>query len=158
MKFPKLLSSLLLFVALPACTHVQMIPGTTVQDNRLNRQLVEILEDYRTALESRDPARLLALAHPHYFEDSGTATSADDYGIDGLRQVLQTRLVALRTIHYNIEYRHILVTGTRAQVDIRYDATFQMATAIGDRWERKQNDKRIELERERERWLIISGM
>jgi hypothetical protein len=158
MKFPKLLSSLLLFVVLPACSHVQTIPGTTVQDNRLNRHLIEILEDYRTALESKDPARLLALAHPQYFEDSGTAKTDDDYGYDGLRQVLQTRLAAVRTLHYNIEYRRIQVTGTRALVDVRYDATLQMATAIGDRWERKQNDKRIELEREGERWLIISGM
>ena len=158
MKFPKHLSYLLLFVALSACHHLQVIPGTTVQDSRINRQLIDIVEEYRTALESRDPVRLLTLAHPQYFEDSGTAKTDDDYGFEGLRQVLQTRLAAVRTIRYNIEYRHIQITGTRAQVDIRYDATFQMATAIGDRWERKQNDKRIELENDGKRWLIIAGM
>jgi len=158
MKFPKFLGSVSLLVALGACHHIQTIPGTTVHDTRLNRQLIEIVEDYRNALESKDPVRLLTLAHPQYFEDSGTAKTDDDYGFEGLRQVLQTRLAAVRTIRYNIEYRRVEVMGTHAQVDVRYDATFQMATALGDRWERKQNDKRIELERDGDRWLIIAGM
>jgi hypothetical protein len=29
---------------------------------------------------------------------------------------------------------------------------------MGDRWERKQNDKRIQMENDGNRWLIIAGM
>ena len=29
---------------------------------------------------------------------------------------------------------------------------------MGDRWERKKNDKRLELENDGKRWLIIAGM
>jgi hypothetical protein len=109
-------------------------------------------------MEERDAASLLALAHPQYYEDSGTPLAQDDYGYIGLRDVLAKRLGQLKTLRYNIEYRKIDVEGSRAKVDLRYDASFQLATEMGDRWERKQNDKRIELENDGKRWLIISGM
>ena len=102
--------------------------------------------------------RCLSLAHPNYYEDSGTPSGHDDYGYDGLKDVLSKRLSALKTLRYNIEYRAMQIEGHRAQVDIRYDASFQLATEMGDRWERKMNDKRIELENDGKRWLIIAGM
>ncbi len=142
----------------PACATINHIPGTTVADNKLNREILEVCERYRHAMEERDGATLLAMAHPNYYEDSGTPKGEDDYGYDGLRQVIQSRLAQVRSIRYNIEYRAIEVKGTRARVDIRYDASFQIATDMGDRWERKQNDKRLELESDGHRWQFIAGM
>jgi hypothetical protein len=147
-----------LVLALAGCATVNLIPGTKVPDNRANRELLDVLERYRHAMEDRDATTLLALAHPNYYEDSGTPLANDDYGYEGLRDVLARRLSALRTLRYNIEYRRVSITGHHAQVDIRYDASFQLATEMGDRWERKQNDKRIELENDGRRWLIIAGM
>jgi hypothetical protein len=140
------------------CATVNLIPGTKVADTKGNREILEVCERYRHALEDRDAATLLALAHPNYYEDSGTPKGDDDYGYEGLKEVLSKRLSALRTLRYNIEYRRIEVSGHHAQVDIRYDASFQLVTDMGDRWERKQNDKRIELENDGKRWLIIAGM
>ena len=141
-----------------ACAVIPVIPGTKVADTKLNREILDICEKYRHALEDRDAATLLTLAHPNYYEDSGTPMGADDYGYEGLKEVLAKRLAALKTVRYNIEYRKVSVEGHHAMVDIRYDASFQLATEMGDRWERKQNDKRIELENDGKRWLIIAGM
>src|SRR4051794_35911350 len=127
----------LLFVS--GCATVAVIPGTTVHDTKQNREILEICEKYRRAMEERDAATLLALAHPQYYEDSGTPKGDDDYGYQGLRDVLGKRLAQLRTLRYNIEYRSIEIEGNHARVDIRYDASFQLATEMGDRWERKQN-------------------
>ncbi len=140
------------------CATLRTIPGTTVIDTKDNRDLIDLCERYRHALEDRDASQLLALAHPQYYEDSGTPKADDDYGYDGLKEVLSKRLSAVRAVRYNIEYRKIEFSGSRAHVDIRYDASFQLSTEMGDRWERKQNDKRIELENDGRRWLIISGM
>jgi hypothetical protein len=140
------------------CATVNTIPGTKVPDTKMNREILDVCERYRHAMEDRDATTLLALAHPNYYEDSGTPSGQDDYGYDGLRDVLQKRMSALKTLRYNIQYRAIQVDGHRAQVDIRYDASYQMATEMGDRWERKLNDKRIELENDGKRWLIIAGM
>lgn len=140
------------------CATLNVIPGTKVPDSRLNREILAVCEQYRHALEERDAPSLLALAHPNYYEDSGTPKGDDDYGYEGLKEVLARRLAALRSLRYNIEYRRVEVNGKRALVDIRYDASFQLATEMGDRWEHKQNDKRIELENDGRRWLIIAGM
>jgi hypothetical protein len=148
----------LLWVAVGGCATVTVIPGTKVPDTKANREILDVCERYRHALEERDATTLLSLAHPNYYEDSGTPNGNDDYGYEGLRDVLSKRIAALRTLRYNIEYRRVNIEGHHAQVDIRYDASFQIATEMGDRWERKQNDKRIELENDGRRWLIISGM
>ena len=150
--------ALVLALALCACGSIRVIPGTTVVDNKVNREILEVCENYRRALEERDPEKLFTLASPNYFEDSGTPLADDDYGYEGLKQVLQTRLQALRSVRYLVEYRKISVHGGHAEVDIRYDASFQMATAMGDRWERKQSDKRITLEKDGSRWMITRGM
>ncbi len=140
------------------CATVNTIPGTTVADTKVNREVLDVCERYRHAMEERDATTLLSLAHPSYYEDSGTPLADDDYGYDGLKDVLAKRMSALKTLRYNIEYRRVNIEGHRAQVDIRYDASYQLATEMGDRWERKKNDKRIELENDGKRWLIIAGM
>ena len=153
------MSRILLFLALlPACAMINVIPGTKVPDTKPNREILDVCEKYRHALEDRDSATLLTLAHPNYYEDSGTPKGDDDYGYEGLKEVLAKRLAALKTVRYNIEYRKVAIEGHHASVDIRYDASFQLATEMGDRWERKQNDKRLELENDGKRWLIIAGM
>ena len=150
--------ALLLALLCSACSQVSTIPGTKIADTKLNHEIIDRVEEYRIAMEKRDAAKLLSMAHPNYYEDSGTPKGDDDYGYEGLKEVLSRRLSALRTVRYNIEYRKVEVDGNRARVDIRYDASFQIATEMGDRWERKQNDKRIELENDGHRWLIIAGM
>jgi hypothetical protein len=149
---------LLMLALVPACAMINVIPGTKVPDTRPNREILDVCEKYRHALEDRDSATLLTLAHPNYYEDSGTPKGDDDYGYEGLKDVLAKRLAALKTVRYNIEYRKVAIEGHHASVDIRYDASFQLATEMGDRWERKQNDKRLELENDGKRWLIIAGM
>ena len=151
------LFSALILVA-TGCAALAQIPGTTVVDNRQNREVIEVCEKYRHALEDRDGALLLSMAHPNYYEDSGTPKGDDDYGYEGLKNVITHRVSALRAVRYNVEYRSVEVKGNHAKVDIRYDASFQIATDMGDRWERKQNDKRLELENDGRRWLFIAGM
>jgi hypothetical protein len=149
--------ALLLFLA-PGCAQILNIPGTTVADNKQNRELIEVVEKYRRAMEERDAGVLLSMAHPRYYEDSGTPKGDDDYGYEGLKLVIASRLAALRSLRYNVEYRNVEVHANHAKVDIRYDASFQIATDMGDRWERKQNDKRLDLEFDGKRWLFTAGM
>src|SRR5438552_4138628 len=53
------------------CAHRDVIPGTNVVDNEVNRAIVKTVEDYRQAIESRDVDRLLMLASDRYSEDWG---------------------------------------------------------------------------------------
>jgi hypothetical protein len=157
MHTPRVLAwSLALFAS--ACITPRVIAGTKVTDSKENRDLIEVCERYRHALEDRDAETLLQLASPQYFEDSGTPKADDDYGYEGLKQVINTRLAALKSVRYSVEYRNIEVKNNRASVDIRYDASYQIGTSLGDRWERKQNEKRLTLDWNGKKWLFVGGM
>ncbi|HMY59661.1 MAG TPA: hypothetical protein PKI49_12830 [Pseudomonadota bacterium] len=148
---------LLCFVGLSGCVTLRPIPGTKIADTPLHRELLQRVEEYRIAMEQRDAGKLLSMAHPNYYEDSGTPSAQDDYAYAGLKRVLETRLSSVRWMRYLIRYRDIRVTGDRATVDLRYDLSFQLMTEIGEKWERRQNDKRLELVHEGDRWLFTSG-
>lgn len=140
------------------CATIRPIPGTKIADTPLNRDILSRLEEYRTALEQRDAGKLLTLASPQYYEDAGTTTGSDDYGFPGLKRILEQRLSALRWLRYLIKYRDIRTDGTHAFVDLKYDISYQLMTELGERWERKQSEKRVELIREDNRWMFLSGM
>ena len=143
---------------LAGCATVRPIPGTKIPDTPMHRDVLARVEEYRIALEQRDSNKLLSMASPNYYEDSGTPSAADDYGFAGLKKVLDSRLGALRWLRYLIRYRDVRIEGSRAFVDVRYDISFQLMTELGERWERKQSEKRIELVRDDNRWLFVNGM
>lgn len=155
---PAPLRALGLAVLVGGCGPTNVIAGTKVVDTQTNRELLEVCERYRHALEDRDVEALASMAAPSYFEDSGTPRGDDDYGYEGLVRIINARLPALKSVRYNVQYQSVEVKGKRAHVDIRYDASFQLATELGDRWERKQNEKRLELEFNGKKWLFVAGM
>ena len=144
-------------LGLGGCATLRLIPGTKIADTQTNRDLLARCEEYRVAMEQRDAARLLTMADPNYYEDSGTPSGSDDYGYPGLKRVLEARLSALRWLRFLVRYRDIHVDGERASVDIRYDISFQLMTEVGEKWERRQNEKRLELKLANGRWMFLSG-
>ncbi len=148
----------LLVVMASGCATLRPIPGTKIPDTPLHREILSRVEEYRVALEQRDASKLLVMASPQYYEDAGTPSAADDYGYPGLKRVLEQRLSALRWLRYLMRFRDLHVDGNRASVDIRYDISFQLMTDMGERWERKHSEKRLELIKEDNRWQFLSGM
>lgn len=140
------------------CAHPEYFPGTTIVRNEQNRKIIETIETYRRRMMERNVEGLLVLAAPSYFEDSGTPASNDDYGYEGLRQVLLTRLKRVKSLRYDIEYRNIRVTGKEAEVEVFVDGSFELAAESGDRYRRVNDYHRFKLEQEDERWKFTSGM
>jgi hypothetical protein len=101
---------------------------------------------------------LLVLASQSYFEDSGTPRSDDDYGFEGLRQVLATKLKLVKSLRYEIEYRNINVRGKHAEVEVFLDGSFELAAEAGDRYRRVNDYHRFILEQEDEQWKFVRGM
>jgi hypothetical protein len=157
----RLLLALALGLPLAACAGTRLIPNTSVPDTSENREVINVCERYRRALESRDTVTLLALASPRYYEDSGTPKPDDDYGYDGLRHVIADRLSRLRSVRYEMEYRNVEIRGDRAEVEVYIDASFQIATAVEgiDQYKHFTEYNKLELERAGgTRWLITRGM
>jgi len=155
------------------CAHPQLIPGTNVADTPDNRVVVGVVEKYRERLLAKDIDGILALASPHYFEDSGTPRADDDYGYEGLRAVLDKRLSRVKAMRYEIEYRRLNFSGgcasgqqpCTAEVEVFLDGSFELTSESGDRYRRVNDYAHFMLERVDDakmpdgfKWLFTSGM
>jgi hypothetical protein len=141
-----------------ACGHVLTFPGTNIPATDENRAVLEAIELYRERLLQKNVDGILALASSRYFEDSGTPRADDDYGYDGLRQVLEKQLSRVKSMRYEIEYRKLTVTGTHAEVEAYLNGSFELESKSGDRYRRISDYHRFVLDREGDRWRFISGM
>lgn len=143
------------------------IPGTKIADDKANRGIIEAVEKYRIAVEKADAEGLFLMASPLYREDSGTPVGADDYGYDGLKDVLVGRFLMARDIRYAMKYISIRRTcqgepepGCRAHVEVLVDASFTIVDARGqDRRTDKRDQNELVLEWDPTgAWKFVSGM
>jgi hypothetical protein len=154
-----LFASVLAGLGAAGCAHQDYFPGTTIARSEQNRKIIETIEQYRRRLVERNVDGLLVLASPTYFEDSGTPRSDDDYGYEGLKQVLSTKLQRVKSLRYEIEYRNIRVNNGRAEVEVFVDGSFELAGGdSGDRYRRVNDYHRFVLDQESDRWKFVSGM
>ena len=144
------------------CAHQEYFAGTNIPRTEQNRKIIETIEQYRQRLLSRNIEGLLVLASDKYFEDSGTPRSDDDYGYDGLKQVLANQLKRVKSMRYEIEYRTIKVTGSdqskKAEVEVFLDGSFELAADAGDRYRRVNDYHHFVLEQKGDEWKFLSGM
>jgi ketosteroid isomerase-like protein len=134
------------------------IHGTRVEDTDDNRRILRVIEDYRLALERRDANALLTMASKNYWEDGGTPTGGDDYGYDGLREILATRFARIGDVRYSLHYMNVKRAGNRAFVDVLIDASYSIQTARGPSRMDMRDQNELVLEYDGRRWLFISGM
>ncbi len=153
------LSTLILLSALGGCNKQNMIPNTKIADTSQNRDIIEVVENYRKAMERLDAASILSFAHPTYLDNSGTPEGSDDLDYQGLKKVLTNRFKRTKKIHYRIEYQEIHVKGNEAEVDAYIDATFVYEEPKANpRWRRLTDYNRFRLLRDGASWRFISGL
>jgi len=158
---------LIALVTLAACAPKRVyITGTRVPYSNNNKSVLQAVEDYRIAVEHGDAEALMLMAHKQYWEDSGTPSGSDDYGYDGLKNVLMERLGKATDIRYTLRYVAVtqqctgeLVAGCKASVDVLIDASFTIANANGKQARPDKRDQnQLMLEYDGKRWLFLSGM
>lgn len=159
---PSLRSFLPLFVfaVLSAfgCSH-QTILNTDVEDTDFNRRVIDYCESYRHAVEQRNTAKLLKMAHPSYYEDGGNVDASDDMNYEGLEEYLNSQFKQTTAIRYEIHYRNVSEgRKNTVLVDFTYSASYKIPTSHGDVWRRRVADNRLQLAREGEGFRILSGM
>lgn len=148
------------------CRGGPTIPGTEIPDTEDNRQILAVLERYRTSFISRDAAAVLATAHPTYHDNAGTDDPSDDTTYSELGPLLRRRLSQLDSIRFTIDYLEILAVGDRAVVRVWIDASFRfkpLLDAYGEprdspSFARIMDHAEFELVREGDTWLIVRGI
>ena len=152
--------------SLVACAHqTNYVAGTRVPYSDTNKSVLDACEEYRLAVERRDADALMLMVHKQYWEDSGTPSGSDDYGVEGLRNVLLTRLQKASEIRFSMRYIAVhqqcsaLKPGCRAAVDVLIDASFTIANPLGRPVRPDKRDQnQLVLEWDGNRWLFLSGM
>ena len=136
----------------------QISKDAEIEDNPTNRELIQVMERYRVAMERRDLPALLALASKSYYERAGTTATDDDYSYEGLERILKERLAKVKDLRLRIEIDQILLRGNLAVIDYTYHGQFMVRSGKGALWKEKSWESRMTLERVEGRWLITSGM
>jgi hypothetical protein len=163
----KTLTTFASILLLASCAARQpTIGGTGIADSTRNRGVISALEAYRQAVEGRDTEALLLMASNKYWEDSGTSSGGDDYGYDGLKDVLAGRFQKANKIRYAMRYVSLrqncagdLVAGCQAKVEALIDASFSVTDARGqERRPDKRDQNEFVLEWTGDKWLFVSGM
>jgi hypothetical protein len=154
-------------LAVTACAaRPRVIGSSKISDTPFNRAVLEAVESYRTAMERQDTQALLLMASKKYREDSGTPSGSDDYGFDGLRQVLTERLNKVTEVRYSMRYVAMRTNcgsspaaGCRASVEAMVDASFTVVDAMGNERRPDMRDQsEFVLEWSGDKWLFLSGM
>lgn len=137
----------------------KFIPGTTVEDSRVNRTIVDVLTAYKQAVERRDVDTLVSLCSSSYYEDNGNADPKDDYGFSDLqKRVLPEAFKRLNEVRVDLEIRDVQVLDDRAQADVRFTYKAKMALPSGEKWHTDTEVNRLEFAKEGESWKIVSGL
>jgi hypothetical protein len=156
----------LVMLPLAGCKGEPNIPGTEIPDTEDNRQIIGVLERYRTSFVSRDAAAVLSTAHPTYHDSAGTDDPSDDTTYTELGGVLRRRLSQLDSIRFTMDYLEIQQTQDRAIVRVWIDASYRfkpLLDAYGETrsqspYARVMDHSEFELVREGQNWLIVRGL
>lgn len=155
-----------ILVSVAACAKQgTYVPGTKIPYSDANKAVLDACETYRRAVEERNVDGLMLMVHPEYWEDSGTPSGSDDYGYEGLRNVLLTRLLKATEIRYSVRYVGVrqqcndLQPKCRAAVDVLIDASYTVTNAYGKPSRPDKRDQnQLVLKWDGHRWLFMSGM
>jgi len=142
------------------------VAGTRIPYSPNNKSVLDAVEAYRLAVERKDTGALMLMAHKQYWEDSGSPSGADDYGYDGLRNVLTSRFALASDIRYSMRYMGVaqqcngeLEPGCKASVDVLIDASYTVQNAYGQPSRPDKRDQnQLVLEWDGKRWMFLSGM
>ena len=124
-----------------------LLPGTNIEDTSDNRAVVEFVEEYRTVVESRSADAVLDLVAEDYFEDQGTATDEDDYGIEKLREDLDKHFQHADVIQLKVEVQHISYYPEKELVHVyyRYLQRAHLKLPAGNQWVTDSDTNRLVL-------------
>ncbi len=156
----RVLTALVFLLASAACgPSVRNIPGTTVPDTGSNRKVIEAVEAYRVAVEKKDAPALALMASRDYWEDGGTPEGNDDYGYEGLKQVLAGRFRSAESVRYSLKYLNIKYSGERAFVEVLIDASYTVEDARGEVLRKDMREQnQLVLEWDGQDWKFLSGL
>lgn len=141
------------------CAH-GTIPGTEIEDTEENRKIIQLVEEYKSAVESLDTDAILALVSPNFYENNGNIDSDDDYDKKGLEKNLRENFERTKRIQLIVRIDDVQVEEDEgsAFAELYYRIRAHNEYPSGMKWETGSDRTRIEFERVGDKWMIVAGL
>ena len=135
------------------------IKNTDVRNTAFNREIVEVVERYRKAIETRDADALKAMLSKRYYENASTTeTDADDYGYDRVVEKIFPMLSDnVERVFYQVRIKKIKRSGSRTLVNVDYVLRFRYTDGQESHWAMQSDINQLELVMEDNVWRIRTG-
>lgn len=153
----RLAVALFAIAALSTACAPRRIPGTDIEDTSETRQILNVMEKYRAAVEAKDAEGVLNLVSENFKDDAGTTTPEDDITYAELKTLLPERVGQLDDVKLDINVRKIQVEGDLAQVIYYYNSSYRIPSLTP----RPQSDSDLQqmlLKKVGDQWRITSGI
>jgi len=153
----RLLSTLSLTMLL-ACG-ARRIPGTDIEDNDDTRAILQVMEQYRAAIEARDAQGVLRLVSESFKDDGGTSNPEDRMNYADLQKKLPVELAKLDEVKLDLTVRKIEIesrTNTASAV-YTYNLSFRMPR-LTNKPQSESEIKKMWFKRDGKQWKIASGI
>lgn len=133
------------------------IPGTEIEDTQDTREIIGVMERYRSSLEAKDAEAILELVSPKFNDNAGTSNPADDLSYEALKTQLPERVAQLEDVKLDVNVRKIAVEGDRAQLVYYYNSSYRLPK-LSSRPQSDSDLQMMEFERTDGKWRILSGI
>ncbi len=133
------------------------IPGTEIPDTVESREILQVMENYRAAVEARDAAGVVKLVSEKFHDEAGTNDPADDLDRAKLQQTLTERFAQLADVKLQIEPRAVQVQDGTGAVTYYYTLNYRLPklTSVA---QMESEIKQMVFAREGNTWKIVTGI
>jgi hypothetical protein len=136
------------------------IPGTDLDDNDDTRAILDVMEKYRTAVETKDSQAIIGLVSENFKDDGGSTDPDDDLSYKDLYTKLPARFQQLDEIRLELNVKKIEFTEDQsgARATYTFTATFRMPR-LSSKSQSETEIKQMTFKRADKRvWKILSGV
>lgn len=136
------------------------IPGTELDDTTETRAIIDVIQKYRSAVESKNTDALLQLADKSFRDDGGSMNPDDDLDYATLPKKLAERMAKIADLKLDLTVRRIEFDSDQknARVTYSYQLSFKMPE-YSSRAQSESDIKQMLLKRVGEdEWKITSGI
>ena len=135
------------------------IPGTDIEDNDDTRAILQVMEQYRAAIEARDAQGVLRLVSESFRDDGGSSNPEDRMNYADLQKKLPVELAKLDDVKLDLTVRKIEIesrTNTASAV-YTYNLSFRMPR-LTNKPQSESEIKKMWFKRDGKQWKIASGI
>lgn len=134
------------------------IAGTQIEDTEENHAIIEVMKQYRSAMEGRDADAIVALASPSFHDAGGTSDPDDDIAFRNLESALKQRFARIDNLNLVLDIRSINIGDDgKAEAVYYYTLRYDLPNLANAR-QSASDLKKMEFERVDDQWRIVSGI